>query len=65
MPVRSYEQIFVGGNWCDPSTDDRIEVVSPHTEDVIAYAAAGSAQPMSMWRFAPRERLSTTARGRG
>ncbi|HEX5144988.1 MAG TPA: aldehyde dehydrogenase [Mycobacterium sp.] len=41
-PVRSYEQIFVGGGWCDPSGDERIDVVSPHTEEVIAHAAAGS-----------------------
>lgn len=43
MKVPSYERIFVGGHW-RPGSGDRIEVVSPHTEEVIAHAAAGSAQ---------------------
>lgn len=41
--MRSYEQIFVGGKWADPSGDEHIDVISPHTEDVIARVAAGSA----------------------
>ncbi len=44
MKVPSYDRIFVGGRWQAASGGDRIEVVSPHTEEVIAHAAAGSAQ---------------------
>jgi aldehyde dehydrogenase (NAD+) len=48
MKVRSYEQIFVGGRWQDPTGGGRIDVVSPHTEDVIAHAAAGSAHDVDL-----------------
>src|SRR5882757_513444 len=44
MKVPSYERIFVGGHWQDAAGGGRIDVVSPHTEEVIAHAAAGSAQ---------------------
>ena len=40
--IRSYERLFVGGQWRD-GTGERIDVVSPHTEEVIAHAAGGSA----------------------
>ena len=42
MNAPSYEQIFVGGHWQD-ATGGHIDVVSPHSEDVIAQVAAGSA----------------------
>ena len=38
--IRSYDQILVGGQWRDPSGGARIDVISPHTEQVIAHAAA-------------------------
>ncbi len=41
MNAPSYEQIFVGGHWQD-ATGGHIDVVSPHSEDVIAQVAAGS-----------------------
>ena len=44
MKVPSYEKIFVGGRWQAGAGGDRIEIVSPHTEEVIAHAAAASAQ---------------------
>jgi aldehyde dehydrogenase (NAD+) len=42
MKVPSYEQLFVGGQWRDPVAGGRIDVVSPHTEEVIAHAVAGT-----------------------
>ncbi len=48
MKVRSYEQLFVGGRWQDATGGCRIDVISPHTEEVIAHAAAGSAQDVDM-----------------
>jgi acyl-CoA reductase-like NAD-dependent aldehyde dehydrogenase len=42
MKVPSYDRIFVGGHWREPLAGGRIDVVSPHTEEVIAHAAAGS-----------------------
>lgn len=44
MRVPSYDRIFVGGRWTLAHGCDRIDVVSPHTEEVIGYAAAGSGQ---------------------
>jgi acyl-CoA reductase-like NAD-dependent aldehyde dehydrogenase len=39
-----YDKLFIGGDWQQPSTDSRIEVISPHTETVVArVAAAGPA----------------------
>jgi acyl-CoA reductase-like NAD-dependent aldehyde dehydrogenase len=34
------EEVFIGGNWTKASTDRRIEVVSPHTEEPVARVAA-------------------------
>ncbi len=34
------KRLFVGGAWAAPSTDEVIDVVSPHTEGVIASTAA-------------------------
>lgn len=39
-----HKELFIGGTWSSPSTDDVIEVISPHTESPIArVAAAGPA----------------------
>jgi len=42
MPIRSYDQILVGGHWREPSGETRIAVVSPHTEQPIAHVAAAT-----------------------
>jgi acyl-CoA reductase-like NAD-dependent aldehyde dehydrogenase len=42
MKIPSYDKLFVGGRWCEPATEAVIDVVSPHTEEVIAHAPAGS-----------------------
>ena len=42
MSIRSYDQILIGGQWRDPAGATRIDVVSPHTEQIIAHAAAAS-----------------------
>ncbi|MGE2715354.1 aldehyde dehydrogenase [Mycolicibacterium litorale] len=41
MGVRG-DDLFIGGTWCPPSTDRRIEVVSPHTEAPVAHVAAAA-----------------------
>jgi len=33
------DQLFIGGAWAQPSTDSRIEVISPHSEKPIAQVA--------------------------
>ncbi len=41
--VKSYDQLYIGGHWVDPSTSDTIDVVSPATESVIAHTPAAGA----------------------
>ncbi|MCV7283407.1 aldehyde dehydrogenase [Mycolicibacterium flavescens] len=36
------EELFIGGQWSKPSTAERIEVVSPHTEQPVAQVAAAA-----------------------
>jgi acyl-CoA reductase-like NAD-dependent aldehyde dehydrogenase len=38
--VHRREKLFIGGTWSSPSTDDTIEVISPHTEAPVAVVAA-------------------------
>ena len=68
--------LFIGGSWSPPSTDQVIEVTSPHTESVVAsvpaagpadidaaVAAARFAFDDGPWpRAAPSERLDAMRR---
>jgi acyl-CoA reductase-like NAD-dependent aldehyde dehydrogenase len=38
--VHRHDKLFIGGSWLSPSTDNTIEVISPHTEAPIALVAA-------------------------
>ena len=38
--MHRHDKLFIGGSWLSPSTDDTIEVISPHTEAPIALVAA-------------------------
>jgi acyl-CoA reductase-like NAD-dependent aldehyde dehydrogenase len=40
-------ELFIGGDWSTPSTDARIEVVSPHTEMPVAHVAAAGADDVN------------------
>src|SRR3954468_13380845 len=42
--VTEQQGLFIGGRWSSPSTDEVLEVVSPHTEAVIARPAAAGPQ---------------------
>jgi acyl-CoA reductase-like NAD-dependent aldehyde dehydrogenase len=67
------DELFIGGSWVKPSTEGRIEVVSPHTEEPVAriasagpddvdraVAAARNAFDTGPWpRLEPAERIST------
>ena len=41
--MQDVDRLFIGGGWADPATGDRIEVVSPHSEEVVARVAAAGA----------------------
>ena len=34
--MTDHDKLYIGGEWTDPATKDRIEVISPHTEEVVA-----------------------------
>ncbi|MBB4892668.1 acyl-CoA reductase-like NAD-dependent aldehyde dehydrogenase [Streptomyces olivoverticillatus] len=71
-----YGQLFIGGAWLEPATADTIEVVSPHTEEVIgrvphaaradvdrAVAAAREAFDRGVWAGRPLgERIEVVTR---
>ncbi|MEZ2392107.1 aldehyde dehydrogenase [bacterium RCC_150] len=38
----SHDRLYIGGDWVTPAGDNRIQVISPVTEDVIATVPAGS-----------------------
>jgi aldehyde dehydrogenase (NAD+) len=44
--VRSFDKLFIGGHWVQPATAERIEVISPITEEVVATVPAASPADM-------------------
>jgi aldehyde dehydrogenase (NAD+) len=68
---RWYDELFIGGHWRKPATQQRLTVISPHTEEVIgevpapgpedvdaAVTAARHAFDHGPWpRLDPRERM--------
>jgi acyl-CoA reductase-like NAD-dependent aldehyde dehydrogenase len=70
------ERLFIGGEWVAPSSDSVIEVVSPHSEEVIARVAAPAPKDVDRaveaartafddgpWpRMAPAERIEAVRR---
>lgn len=44
--MRSYDKLFIGGEWVAPASGNTIEVVSPHTEEVIASVPEGTIADM-------------------
>ncbi|MFJ9392858.1 aldehyde dehydrogenase [Nocardioides sp. NPDC101246] len=39
-----HDALFIGGAWAKPATDARIEVISPHSEEVVARVPEGSVE---------------------
>src|SRR5690349_764479 len=74
-PMQTHDRLFIGGTWVQPSTSATLDVVSPHTEDVIArvpeareadvdraVAAARAAFDEGPWpRMTPSERADLMA----
>ncbi|HWW54518.1 MAG TPA: aldehyde dehydrogenase family protein, partial [Acidimicrobiales bacterium] len=40
--MKTYDRLFIGGDWVAPATSAVIEVISPHTEEVIAQVPEAS-----------------------
>ena len=79
MELKTYKKLFIGGEWVDPATSSTIEVISPHTEEVVgrvpeakeadvdrAVAAAREAFDRGPWpRMSPGERADVMERLNG
>jgi aldehyde dehydrogenase (NAD+) len=39
--MQTHDKLFIGGDWIAPSSDATIDVISPHTEEVIARVPEG------------------------
>ncbi|HUI48989.1 MAG TPA: aldehyde dehydrogenase [Acidimicrobiia bacterium] len=71
-----HEKLYIGGEWVDPASNDVIEVISPHTEEVVgrvpeastadverAVEVARAAFDDGDWpRLAPEERIAAVQR---
>ena len=53
--IPSYEKLFIGGQWCDPSSTDILSVFSPATEEVVATIPAVTADDMDKAIAAARQ----------
>ena len=74
--MQVHDKLFIGGEWVDPAGSDVIEVISPHTEEVVgrvpegttadidrAVSAARTAFDEGEWpRLAPAERIAAVQR---
>lgn len=74
--VRSFDKLFIGGRWVEPTSDEVIEIISPVTETIIgsvpaaqkedidrAVAAARKAFDEGPWpRMSPKERAGYLVR---
>jgi aldehyde dehydrogenase (NAD+) len=74
--MKTYDKLFINGEWVAPATSATIEVVSPHSEEIVgrapeareadvdrAVAAARAAFDRGPWpRMAPAERGAAMAR---
>ena len=43
------DALFIGTAWAQPATDAVLEVVSPHSEEVVARVPEGSAAQVMQW----------------
>jgi aldehyde dehydrogenase (NAD+) len=55
IKIRNPEKLFIGGQWVEPKAGGRIEVVSPHTEQVCAIVAEAGEADMDAAVAAARE----------
>lgn len=53
--MRRHDKLFIGGEWVAPAGTDIIEVVSPHTEEVVGSVPDGAPQDMERAVAAARQ----------
>ena len=54
------DTLYIGGEWVKPAGDELIEVISPHTEDVIATVPDGTPEDMDRAVAAARQTFDET-----
>jgi aldehyde dehydrogenase (NAD+) len=59
VEVRSFDKLFIAGEWISPMLGNRIEVISPRTEEIIASVPAGSAGDIDSAVRAARKAFDT------
>jgi aldehyde dehydrogenase (NAD+) len=57
--LADHDTMFIGGQWVPPATHDRINVVSPRSEKVIASVPSGSREDVDRAVAAARQALET------
>ena len=71
-----HDKLYIGGEWVDPASDGVIEVISPHTEEVVGRVPDASTADVDRavtsaratfddgdWpRLAPEERIAAVQR---
>lgn len=40
--MREYKELYIGGHWAAPSSEQRVDVISPHSEETVGSAPAGT-----------------------
>src|SRR6476660_6880468 len=40
--MRTYDKLFIGGEWVDPAGSDTIDVISPHSEELVGRVPEGT-----------------------
>jgi betaine-aldehyde dehydrogenase len=53
--VRTFDKLFIGGKWVDPAGTGTIDVISPHTEEVMARVPEGTEADIDRAVAAARE----------
>ncbi len=57
--MTTHDSVFIGGDWIPSATRDRIEVVSPWSEDIIAAVPSGSREDVDRAVAAARKALDS------
>ena len=60
--MKSYDRLFIGGEWVEPSSTSVFDVVSPTTEELVGRVPEART-PTSTGPWPPPARPSTTAPG--
>ncbi|SDJ63175.1 betaine-aldehyde dehydrogenase [Nonomuraea maritima] len=53
--MRQHDRLFIGGEWVTPAGTSTVDVISPHTEEVVGRVPEGTAEDMNRAVAAARE----------